>query len=177
VQQEAAIKPATGILALLGLALAAMLAAPAAGQDASRACKDQRKAIGMSAFRALYAPDGRPKDALDACRERQGVLVSTEHKNAAKACKAERGATQESKAAFAEKYGTNDKGRNAFGKCVSSKTADEVEAETQETLNAAKACKAERGATAASRAAFAETYGTNASKRNAFAQCVREKRD
>ena len=38
--------------------------------------------------------------------------------------------------------------------------------------NAAKACKAERGATDATRAAFKATYGTNANKANAFGKCV-----
>ena len=38
---------------------------------------------------------------------------------AVKACRAERGTTTESMAAFADKYGTNKNKRNAFGKCVS----------------------------------------------------------
>jgi hypothetical protein len=42
----------------------------------------------------------------------------TAHKNAAKECKAERELDPD---AFAEKYGSNKNGRNAFGKCVSSK--------------------------------------------------------
>jgi hypothetical protein len=40
-------------------------------------------------------------------------------KNAAKKCKAERGTTAESIAAFKTKYGTNANKANAFGKCVS----------------------------------------------------------
>jgi hypothetical protein len=36
-----------------------------------------------------------------------------------KACRAERGTTTESMAAFADKYGTNKNKKNAFGKCVS----------------------------------------------------------
>ena len=40
-------------------------------------------------------------------------------KNAAKKCKAERGTTEQSIAAFKEKYGTNANKANAFGKCVS----------------------------------------------------------
>ena len=38
---------------------------------------------------------------------------------APKACRAERGTTTESMAAFANNYGTNKNKRNAFGKCVS----------------------------------------------------------
>ena len=98
---------------------------------------------------------------------------------AEKACRAEQGTTAQSKAAFAEKYGTNKNKKNAFGKCVSSKSkgedddeADEDKGEKQDKMNASKKCKAERGTTAASIAAFAEKYGTNKNKKNAFGKCV-----
>jgi hypothetical protein len=161
-----------GIVALLCVAVPAAFAVPPGAQDAAQACKAQRNAIGQSAFQLLYAPTGKPKAAMAACLAQQTQLVTTEEKNAAKACKAERGTTPASKAAFAEKYGTNENNKNAFGKCVS-QTAMEGVAEAQlETLNAAKACKAERGTTPASRTAFAEKYGTNANNKNAFGKCV-----
>jgi hypothetical protein len=165
-------KTVIGIVALLCVSVPAALAVPPAGQEASQACKAQRNAIGMSAFRLLYAPTGKPKAAMDACAALQVQLVATEEKNAAKACKAERGTTAASKAAFEDKYGTNANKKNAFGMCVS-QTATEGVAEVQlATLNAAKACKAERGTTPASREAFAEKHGTNANNRNAFGKCV-----
>jgi hypothetical protein len=90
-------------------------------------------------------------------------------KNAAKACKAERGTTAQSITAFKEKYGTNANKANAFGKCVSGKAKqDDDEAEDA----AAKKCKAERGTTAQSIDAFKQKYGTNANKANAFGKCV-----
>jgi len=47
---------------------------------------------------------------------------ATEFKNAAKECDAERGDTDETRLAFAMKYGTaNSHYKNAFGKCVSRK--------------------------------------------------------
>jgi ABC-type microcin C transport system permease subunit YejB len=94
-------------------------------------------------------------------------------KNAAKKCKAERGTTAESIATFKAKYGTNTNKANAFGKCVS-QTAKKIEAQQEEQAeeNAAKKCKAERGTTAESIAAFKATYGTNANKANAFGKCV-----
>jgi hypothetical protein len=49
---------------------------------------------------------------------------ATEFKNAAKECDAERGDTDESRAAFNEKYGTNRNKKNAFGKCVSQKARE-----------------------------------------------------
>jgi len=71
-------------------------------------------------------------------------------------------------AGFQSAYGSNGKGRNAMGKCVSRQS----QLVSQSTENAAKKCKAERGTTAASRTAFADKYGTNANKRNAFGKCV-----
>jgi hypothetical protein len=95
-------------------------------------------------------------------------------KNAAKKCKAGRGDTPASIAAFKDKYGTNANKANAFGKCVSTqvkKAGEAAEAEEAEE-NAAKKCKAERGNTPASIAAFKDKYGTNANKANAFGKCV-----
>jgi len=96
-------------------------------------------------------------------------------KNAAKACKAERGTSPQTIAAFKEKYGSNANTANALGTCVSAKAkamqkASEREQEAE--LNAAKKCKAERGTTPESMAAFKEKYGSNANKANAFGKCV-----
>jgi hypothetical protein len=111
------------------------------------------------------------KTAVEEAKEEQSA-----HTNAAKECKAERQLDPE---AFTEAYGTGPKGRNAFGKCVSRKAkAKEVAADERdqedaaEFKNAAKECDAERDADAA---AFAEKYGTNENKRNAFGKCVSSK--
>jgi hypothetical protein len=99
---------------------------------------------------------------------------------ASQLCRAERGTTDATRAAFATKYGTNKNKKNAFGKCVSQQ-AKVQRAQAEGTANdaaevaAAKACSAERGTTAASRAAFADKYGTNKNKRNAFGKCVSQK--
>jgi hypothetical protein len=165
------------LAALLCICAPTALAVPPTGTDASvsRACKAQRNTMGMTAFRLLYAPSGTPKAAMDACVAQQAQLVSSETKNAAKACRAERGTTAASRSAFEERYGDNGNKKNAFGKCVSSQVATEVAEQQQAIVNAAKACKTERGTTAATRAAFAEEYGTNANKKNAFGKCVAEK--
>ena len=90
--------------------------------------------------------------------------------NAAKQCKAERGTTAQSVAAFNEKYGTNKNKANALGKCVSAQVKKAEEQEAEE--NAATTCRAERGTTEQSIAAFKDKYGTNANKANAFGKCV-----
>ena len=96
--------------------------------------------------------------------------------NAAQECRAERGSTDVTREAFRAKYGTNKRGRNAFGKCASAKgkakeeQADQQDAEkTKERKGAAKECAAERSESG--REAFSAKYGTNRNKRNAF-ECV-----
>ena len=78
--------------------------------------------------------------------------------------------------AFNLKYGTNKNKKNAFGKCVSSKASAAVESQEDATLNAAKKCKAERAdvnfAAGHGGKSFADFYGTNANKKNAFGKCV-----
>jgi hypothetical protein len=109
------------LAALLCVVAPTASAAPPTPQEkaASKACKAQRNAMGMKAFRLQYAPTASPKAAMDACLSQQTQLVSTEQKNAAKACKAERGTTPDSRAAFETNHGTNPNKKNAFGKCVS----------------------------------------------------------
>jgi hypothetical protein len=103
------------------------------------------------------------------------------HKNAAKECKAEAAdpgfATAHGGKTFAEFYGAKGNGKNAHGKCVSTKAKakkDEMDAEDADEAadfkNAAKRCANERRSMG--RAAFADTYGTNRNDRNAFGKCV-----
>ena len=118
----------------------------------------------LAASAALAAPPaGKDKDPQSAADTK-----------AEKACKAERGTTAASMAAFNEKYGTNKNKKNAFGKCVSSKSKDDDDEadENKNETNASKKCKAERGTTAASIAAFEAKYGTNKNKKNAHGKCV-----
>jgi hypothetical protein len=132
------------IAAFLSLAVPAALAAPPADKGKPESPGNSAAAPGQSA-----------------------------EQNAAKACKAERGTTSASIAAFKENHGTNKNQSNAFGKCVSGKVKKaEAEAQEQAEENAAKKCKAERGTTSASIAAFKENHGTNKNKSNAFGKCV-----
>jgi len=163
------------IAALFCFAVPAALAAPPVGQGqggqsaaptASELCKQQRRTIGMAAFRELYAPAGKPTAAMNACLAKQVATASTAAKNAAMECKAERGTTADSIAAFEKTYGMNENKKNAFGKCVSGKATDAVEAQQDATTNAAKKCKSMR---TSDRAGFDTAYGT---KKNAFGKCV-----
>jgi hypothetical protein len=123
-----------------------------------------------AAFAAPPADKGKPESPGNSA----AAPGQSAEQNAAKKCKAERGTTPTSIAAFKEKYGTNTNKANALGKCVSGKVKTAAEAGTQEQAeeNAAKKCKAERGTTPTSIAAFKEKYGTNANQANALGKCV-----
>jgi ABC-type transporter MlaC component len=175
------------ITVLTGLALALVLPAGAIAKPHpdnadKRAAKAECKTLrgNTDATREAFRTQFR---SFAACARKTAVEEAQEeqsaHSNAAKECKTER---QADAAAFAEKYGTNGNKRNAFGKCVSQKAkakehaADEQDAEdAAEFKNAAKECDAERGDTEETRAAFAEKYGTNENKHNAFGKCVSSK--
>lgn len=94
----------------------------------------------------------------------------TDKRNAARECRAERGTTDSSREAFREKYGTNANKSNAFGKCVSRRTRDEHAERHAAKRQAQSECRQERAELG--REAFAEKYGTNRNKRNAFGKCV-----
>jgi hypothetical protein len=70
---------------------------------------------------------------------------------------------------FAETYGTNKNGRNAFGKCVSHRTRQNQADQANAQSNAAQQCQAERQSDPA---AFKTKYGTNKNGHNAFGKCV-----
>jgi hypothetical protein len=168
-------------------AAAAALAIPAAAfaDDATtpaptptpgpvQTCKQQRDAMGVDAFRALYGTNHNKRNAFGKCVSQQKRLrehaTDAAKPSAVKACRTERAADP---AAFAAKYGTNHNKRNAFGKCVSQHAkaagAAAVADENAATIAAAKTCTDERNADPA---AFAAKYGTNHNKRNAFGKCV-----
>lgn len=156
---------------------------PANFKNAAKFCKALKSFSGSAAnFRsavdALTTAKVTEKNAYGKCVSFYAKQASSEDAkqeqaaktNAAKQCKAERTAGP---AAFAQRYGTNKNGHNAYGKCVSQKAqankaeADkEDEAQEQDSLNAAKTCKAAKKADPAK---FASDYG---SKRNAYGKCV-----
>jgi hypothetical protein len=153
---------AFALLATAASALAADSAGGGAAATAKTACKDEKHEMGTKLFKLTHGAKGRSK-AMAACIASRGPAVATDAKNAAKECKAERAVDP---AAFAEKYGTNENNKNAYGKCVSGKARAATEEETEERVNAAKTCKALR---ADDSAAFEAKYGT---KKNAFGKCV-----
>jgi hypothetical protein len=149
--------------------------------NAAQECRAERgdSAATREAFRAKYGTNKNKSNAFGKCVSRRAhdeeQEAASAHANASKQCKAE--AEQIGADAFAAKYGSGKKGRNAHGKCVSAK-AKELEAaadaedreEIAERKDAAKGCVAEREEIGAE--AFAEKHGTNENKSNAFGKCV-----
>jgi hypothetical protein len=135
-------------------------------------CAQEKKALGNDAFDELY---GKP--SMKNCKAANAATVNAAVKNASQACKAER--AELGAEAFAEKYGSNKNRKNAFGKCVSRGAKPAVNEETQERINAAKACKAEQAdpnfAATHDGKTFSEFYGTNPNDKNAFGKCVSTK--
>jgi hypothetical protein len=102
-----------------------------AEKNAAKECKAERDAIGAQAFADKYGTNTDGRNALGKCvsakaqakkaeMDAEDEQAAAEFKNAAKKCASER--TTMGEEAFVAKYGTNGNRRNAFGKCVSSKT-------------------------------------------------------
>jgi hypothetical protein len=163
------------VLVVLALAIpAAALAddttpAPSTQASAQSACRAQRTAVGDAAFKLQYGTNANRSNAFGMCVSK---AVKSEEANDAAAlntCKTEQAADS---AAFAKKYGTGKNGSNALGKCASATSTAADKAVQAATIAAAKSCKTERAAGAAT---FNAKYGTNASKSNAFGKCVSSK--
>jgi hypothetical protein len=169
---------------ILIAAALAVLVVPAAsfagtpnGQDrenGARACRALRVSMTPELFRQAYGTvQSNRKNAFGRC---VSMWAHTEHQSrvsARSACTAEQAdpnfAASHDGKSFDEVYGTGPQHKNAFGRCVSSKAKAAVEEAQQNTVNAAKACKAERSLDVP---AFRAKYGKNANDRNAFGKCV-----
>jgi hypothetical protein len=141
--------------------------------DPAAQCRAERAAMGAANFKATYGTNANKSNAFGKCVSRQAHAQDNSGEAAAKTCKAEQSdpnfAASHDGKTFAQFYGTNRNGHNAYGKCVS-RHGDETTAEHQDTrLNAARKCRAEQRPDPA---AFKAKYGTNRTKSNAFGKCV-----
>jgi hypothetical protein len=125
---------------------------PSPEELAKTACKTEKSQMGTKTFKKTYAAKSTSK-AMKACLAKQGVVAETEAAPAPAA---------PDPVKFAE-YGTNENGKNAYGKCVSSKAKAESEENTEDRVSAAETCKA------MTKEAREAEFGT---KKNAFGKCV-----
>jgi hypothetical protein len=150
--------------------------APSTQDSAQAACRAQRTSIGDAAFKQLYGTNANKSNAFGKCVSKASKSAQANASAAVTTCNKEQSdpafADAHSGKTFNQFYGTNKKGTNAFGKCVSATSTVADHADQAATIAAAKSCKTEQ---AADRAAFAKKYGTNANKSNAFGKCVSAK--
>jgi hypothetical protein len=170
---------------------AAALAAPALASgstdpatNAAKFCKQLQTASGgkhsqtfASAVRTMFpnASNVTANNAYGKCvssktrenRTETSQAAQQSQTNAARTCKQQRSSDP---AGFATQWGTK---KNAYGKCVSAtarkqqqQAAQQQQTQDQNTVNAARTCKAQRKNDAAG---FATQWGT---KKNAFGKCV-----
>ena len=136
----------------------------------------QKLVVAATALVVLGIPVGY---AASPGAQKSSVQAQGADADAAKQCKAER--QRDGLQAFENRYGTNENKRNAFGKCVSSKSkskdkdnddddAEDDSGQKDDGGAGAKACRSERASMRAD--AFAKKYGTNHNLRNAFGKCV-----
>jgi hypothetical protein len=166
-------------MVLVAVAVAAIMPVAASAEDGTdkengaRACQALKTRLGEDTFKATYGTNADKSNAFGKCVSK---WTHTERKNrqeAATACAAEQAdpnfaATHGGKT-FDQFYGVGKRGAAAMQSCVKAKRKAASTADRQETLNAAKQCKAERKP---DEAAFKAKYGTNADKSNAFGKCV-----
>jgi hypothetical protein len=103
--------------------------------------------LALGAPAALAAPPDPSPSPAQLCRQQQASMSAAD---------------------FAALY-PGSKPKSAFARCVSRQTQQA----SQNADNAATACKAERASLGET--AFADKYGTNPNKRNAFGKCVSAK--
>jgi hypothetical protein len=159
---------------IFGIAVALVVAAAAFASDgseqtnAARACRAERTAMGADAFKLLYGTLPNRSNAFGKCVSKHARAEQQATANSSRTCRTERESL--GVAAFNAKYGRSEQDRSAFGKCVSQHAKTALAEQQEETVNAAKTCKAERKALGAE--AFRAKYGTNRNKSNAFGKCV-----
>jgi hypothetical protein len=102
-----------------------------AHKNAAQECREERS-DDRDAFQENYGTNANKRNAFGRCvsgkaRENEAEMDAedaedaAEFKNAAKECAAER---EDGRDEFADRYGTNENNKNAFGKCVSGKTRE-----------------------------------------------------
>ncbi len=160
------------VTALLAFAVAPVAASVAAGgsdaaKNASVACTALKAKMGAAPFAQAYATFGACVSALTPV-EQQNIA------SANAACTAEQAAadfaTTHGGKTFAQFYGTGKSGKDAFGKCVSTKAQASSKAEQAGRTNPSRTCRSQRTLMTAS--IFSQTYGKNANDHNAFGKCV-----
>ena len=157
--------------AWIAVAAVALLALPVAAgahrkdanfKNAVKYCQSLRAEMGVVAFREAYSSRPHP---FGKCVKKRVHELRDAREAARSACAEELGVKR-----FRREGGDKPaKPSQAFRDCVRAKTQADTGDDAEHAVNAAKLCAAEREQ---DEAAFADKYGTNHNKRNAFGKCV-----
>lgn len=162
------------MLACVAVAGAKPKPAPTAAQAAERECATLEQAD-EGAFAAIY---GRGSSRACVRDEQPGAADAV--RDVAEQCRDERGHSDRPHEAFKRSHRSGKGANDAFSRCVSAGIREDRRHRRDEFTNAADECRAERGETPGSWAAFAEKYGIDKSDPlwiykpggNAFGECV-----
>lgn len=172
------------LAALLGAMLACVAVAAANPKPASTAAEAARQECATlqqadpEAFEAIYG-----QGSSRACVRGEQPEATGAVRDAAEQCREERGRSGRSHEAFKRDHRSGKGENDAFSRCVSAGVREDRRQQRDEFKNAAEECRAERGDTPESWAAFEEKYGTDKSDPlwmykpggNAFGKCVSSK--
>lgn len=157
-------------LFIVVLALAAVPVALASGGHASSArtqCAQLRAGMGLTAFTHAYTTFG-------SCVSKLAPVDQGNEAAANGICAAQQAdpnfAAEHNGQTFAQFYGSGGKDKNAFAHCVAASVKASVKAEAHATPNPARTCRALSASMGAG--PFAQLYGKNGDRRNAFGKCV-----
>jgi hypothetical protein len=149
-------------LAIPATALAAddTTTTPTPKQAAKASCHAQRDQMGKTLFHQTYGNNG-----LGKCISAAAKAEKANQTEAKSACQTEQAdanfAAGHGGKTFAQTYGTGKNGKNAYGKCVSSKAKAASKADVKAIVNAAKTCKQMK-----------KDSPADFTKKNAFGKCV-----
>ena len=152
---------------VVALSAAAAAVASDASSNAKAACTSLRAKMWQTAFAHAYSSFG-------ACVSSMAQLEQKNVTSANALCSAEQNdptfAVSHNSQTFDQFYGAGNKGKNAFGNCVSAKAKASSQAEQQSRANPSRTCRALRARMGAQ--PFTSLYGKSATARNAYGKCV-----
>lgn len=132
----------------------------------ARTCASIRTQLGTALFNKTYGTNANDASALGKCVSTTAKSQLHNEVAASSSCRSQQAdatfAINHGGKTFAQFYGTNADGSNAFGKCVSSTANAASRAQGKAVVNAARSCQTEQKA---GPAAFKTKYGT-------FGKCV-----
>ena len=129
-------------------------------------CASIRAQLGTALFNKTYGTNANDPNAFGKCVSATAKSQVHNEVSASSSCRSQQAdpsfALNHGGKTFAQYYGTNADGSNAFGRCVSSTANAASRAQSKAVVNAARSCQAEQKA---GPAAFKTKYGT-------FGKCV-----